>query len=114
VIFGGNHRQKILSSNKVKVKNLDYSTISHGLLGIVFKLPSYLKKIKSLNISGDLVGSEFLTLLPRSIVKLSWAQCEVLPDQKLRIWALRGLFPRKFFRKYFRLFHVRAAPGGLD
>ncbi|KAI9609579.1 hypothetical protein H4Q26_007539 [Puccinia striiformis f. sp. tritici PST-130] len=51
---------------------------NRGLFDIVFKSSSApLRKIKYLNISGNLVGSEFFNLLPQSIVTLDLDDCRI-------------------------------------
>ncbi|WAQ93122.1 hypothetical protein PtA15_18A180 [Puccinia triticina] len=61
------------TSKKQQVESPDDPNKNPGLLDIVFKSSSALRNLKSLSIKGDLVGSEFLNLLPQSIVKLGWS-----------------------------------------
>ncbi|KAA1119161.1 hypothetical protein PGT21_016648 [Puccinia graminis f. sp. tritici] len=55
------------------------SEINPGLLDFVFKSSSSLRKIKVLSITGPLAGPEFFSLLPQSIVKLTWNRCDLSP-----------------------------------
>ncbi|POV99673.1 hypothetical protein PSTT_13620 [Puccinia striiformis] len=46
-----------------------------GLLDIIFKSSSALRKLKTLSLTGPLIGSEFFTVLPPSLVKLALGYC---------------------------------------
>ncbi|KAI9609565.1 hypothetical protein H4Q26_007525 [Puccinia striiformis f. sp. tritici PST-130] len=47
-------------------------------MDIIFKSTDSLKKLKTLYISGALVGTEFFQFLPQSIIKLAWDNCDLL------------------------------------
>jgi hypothetical protein len=54
-----------------------------ALMDLVFKSSSALRKLKSLSITGPVVGSDFFDLLPDSLVKLAWDDCWELPSDML-------------------------------
>ncbi|WAQ88071.1 hypothetical protein PtA15_9A196 [Puccinia triticina] len=59
------------------VEGSDDPATNRGLLDVVFKTSSALRKLKSLSIDGSLIGVELFTLLPPSIVKFDWGDHEM-------------------------------------
>ncbi|KAI9614029.1 hypothetical protein H4Q26_009884 [Puccinia striiformis f. sp. tritici PST-130] len=62
-----------------------------GLFDIVFKSSSALRKLKSLSITGPLIGSEFFTVLPQSLVKVALGQCYLPPRSYPRALPMASL-----------------------
>ncbi|KAI7954413.1 hypothetical protein MJO28_004813 [Puccinia striiformis f. sp. tritici] len=63
---------------EMNIEGSDDPTKNLGLMDIIFKSTDSLKKLKTLYISGALVGTEFFQFLPQSIIKLAWDNCDLL------------------------------------
>ncbi|EFP77645.2 uncharacterized protein PGTG_03601 [Puccinia graminis f. sp. tritici CRL 75-36-700-3] len=84
-----------------------------ALMDLVFKSSSALRNLKSLSITGPLVGSGFFNLLPDSLVKLAWDECwelrsdmlaQVLSSSRQPVWLpnLKCLSARDYNRWHCR------------
>ncbi|OAV93549.1 hypothetical protein PTTG_11761 [Puccinia triticina 1-1 BBBD Race 1] len=68
---------------KRSAEGSDDPALNSALMDLVFKSSSALRKLKTLSITGTLVGSESLKFLPQSLVKLAWDECWELPSGAL-------------------------------
>ncbi|OAV88715.1 hypothetical protein PTTG_01895 [Puccinia triticina 1-1 BBBD Race 1] len=67
----------------------DDPVTSPGLLDIVFKSPSALRKLKSLTFTGNLATPKLFERLPDSIVKLAWQNCDLCPTALVEVLSSR-------------------------